>query len=138
METATPNFAKPKSLRRWFSFSLRTLLIFVTLTGCGMGWLGWQFEIVKERKAMRSEMKRRRTVSITLIDRRPDNVLGLPVGEVSFIRRWMGDEPLDEVAFPIQEMRSPYADRVRDLFPEATIGEMELDGKTISTSSPNL
>jgi hypothetical protein len=38
METdATFNAAKPKSRRRWYQYSLRTLLIFVTLAGCGLG-----------------------------------------------------------------------------------------------------
>jgi len=35
-----PNAAKPKSRRRWYQYSLRTLLIGVTLTGCGFGWFG--------------------------------------------------------------------------------------------------
>ena len=37
-----PKIVEPKSKprRRWFQFSLRTLLIVVTLAGCGFGWLG--------------------------------------------------------------------------------------------------
>ncbi len=37
---------RPKSRRRWHQFTLRTLLIVVTLAGCGLGWLG-----VKVREA---------------------------------------------------------------------------------------
>ena len=37
MDTANPNAAKPKARRRWYQYSLRTLLIFVTLAGCGFG-----------------------------------------------------------------------------------------------------
>src|SRR5579863_4668922 len=49
METdPAPNLAQPKARRRWFQFSLRTLLIGVTLAGCGFGWLG-----VKVREARR-------------------------------------------------------------------------------------
>ncbi len=35
-----PNAAQPKSRRRWYQFGLRTLLIGVTLAGCGFGWIG--------------------------------------------------------------------------------------------------
>ena len=38
---------KPK--RRWFRFSLRTLLVTVTLLCV---WLGWQARIVQERKGL--------------------------------------------------------------------------------------
>ena len=44
--------------RRWFQFSLRTLLIFVTLAAIPLGWLGWQAHIVRERKAMLGLIKR--------------------------------------------------------------------------------
>jgi hypothetical protein len=38
METnATPDAAQPKSCRWWWPFGLRTLLIAVTLAGCGLG-----------------------------------------------------------------------------------------------------
>ena len=33
----TPNAAQPKSRRRWHQYGLRTLLIVVTLAGCGFG-----------------------------------------------------------------------------------------------------
>jgi hypothetical protein len=41
------NETKPK--RRWFRFSLRTLLVAVTLLCI---WLGWQARIVQERKGL--------------------------------------------------------------------------------------
>jgi len=48
-----PTTAEPqvKSRRRWYQFSLRTLLIVVTLVGCGLGWLGF-----KVREARRQEV----------------------------------------------------------------------------------
>jgi hypothetical protein len=42
--TAPSNAAQPKTRRRCFSFSLRTVLIFVTLAGCGMAWLGFKVQ----------------------------------------------------------------------------------------------
>jgi len=41
--------AKPR--RRWFRFSLRTMLVFVTLAGCALGWLG-----AKLREARRQQV----------------------------------------------------------------------------------
>jgi hypothetical protein len=49
---ATPHAAKPKARRRWLSFSLRTLLIFVTLAGCGFGWLGLKFQEARRQQAI--------------------------------------------------------------------------------------
>jgi hypothetical protein len=40
-----------KKPRRWFSFSLRTLLIVVTLVGCGMGWVGMKVQEARRQQA---------------------------------------------------------------------------------------
>src|SRR5262245_55242507 len=37
--------------RRWFSFSLRTLFVVVTVLGC---WLGWQLREMRERAEARA------------------------------------------------------------------------------------
>ena len=42
---------KPK--RSWFSFSLRTMFVLVTIFGV---WLGWQRKFVRERKAVLAEL----------------------------------------------------------------------------------
>ena len=46
-----PNAEPPKRKRRWFQFSLRSLLIMVTLF-CAVigGYVRWQANIVKERQ----------------------------------------------------------------------------------------
>ncbi len=41
----------PKRKRRWFQFSLRTLLIGVTLLAVACAYVGWQAKIVRERRA---------------------------------------------------------------------------------------
>jgi hypothetical protein len=40
-----------KPRRRWFSFSLRTLLVFVTLAGCGFGWFGLKVQEARRQQA---------------------------------------------------------------------------------------
>jgi hypothetical protein len=48
-----PKIAEPKSKprRRWLQFSLRTLLIAVTLVGCALGWLGAKIQEVRRERA---------------------------------------------------------------------------------------
>ena len=47
---AVQDAAKPTRARRWFQLSLRTLLVVVTLAGCGLGWLG-----IKVREARQQQ-----------------------------------------------------------------------------------
>ena len=117
--------AKPR--RRWYQYSLRTLLIVVTIIGCGFGWLGAKVRIVRERKAMRSEIERRGALVINLDDTvwSPDTKPE-PVG---LIRRWMGDEALCEVYVSRKEMRSTFAVRIKELFPEAIVSESLVGGR---------
>ena len=41
-----------KPRRRWFRFSLRTLLVVLTLAGGAAGWLGVQLKWIQDRHAM--------------------------------------------------------------------------------------
>ena len=49
MTTADPS--PPRVRRRWYQFSLRTLLIFVTIVGCGLGWFGIKVQQAIKQKA---------------------------------------------------------------------------------------
>jgi hypothetical protein len=52
---AEPIKAEPsKRKRRWFQFSLRTMLIMVALLAVPLGYFGWQAKIVRERKDLLS------------------------------------------------------------------------------------
>jgi hypothetical protein len=53
--TARPQ-AKPR--RRWYQYTLRTLLIVVTLAGCGLGWLGFKVRQSHRRQAAVEAIKR--------------------------------------------------------------------------------
>ena len=49
MDAATEKTAKPR--RRWFRFSLRTLLIVVTALSVPLGWVGWRLGPVRRERA---------------------------------------------------------------------------------------
>ena len=52
MAIATPSSSPAvRRKRRWFQFSLRTLLVVVLLAGCGMGWLSMKAETGRRQKA---------------------------------------------------------------------------------------
>src|ERR1700690_2367557 len=46
----------PAPKRRWLRFSLRTLFVVVTVFGI---WLGWQTNVVRERRTMRDWLEAR-------------------------------------------------------------------------------
>ena len=52
MQTEPPKADPPKRKRRWFQFSLRSLLILVTLLAVVCGYVGRQAEFVRGRQAM--------------------------------------------------------------------------------------
>ena len=47
----SPNAAEPKPRRRWYRYGLRTLLIVVTLAGCGFGWLAMKVREGRRQQA---------------------------------------------------------------------------------------
>jgi hypothetical protein len=49
MDADTEKTAKPR--RRWLRFSLRTLLIVVTVLSVPLGWIGWRLEQVRREQA---------------------------------------------------------------------------------------
>jgi hypothetical protein len=49
-QPATAEPVKPR--RRWYRFGLRTLLICVTLAGCGLGWLGFKVREARQQAAV--------------------------------------------------------------------------------------
>ncbi len=54
MEAEPPTVDPPKRRRRWFQFSLRTLLSLVTLLAAACAYFGWQERIAKDGSEMPS------------------------------------------------------------------------------------
>ena len=58
METEPPEADPPKRKRRWFQFSLRTLMIFTIIVAVACGWLGNKIEQKRrEREAVEAFVK---------------------------------------------------------------------------------
>ena len=97
----------PKRNRRWFQFSLRTLIIVVTLNCVITGWLGMQATVVWERRVMLSRFPGGYSVD--------DDNAG-----ISWIRHLFGDQGIGLIQLggsPTDEQLHRY----RTTFPEACI-----------------
>jgi hypothetical protein len=57
MEADLPNGAPPKRKRRWFQFSLRTLMIAVTVLAVPLAYVGWLAKDERSRLAHREESR---------------------------------------------------------------------------------
>jgi hypothetical protein len=111
-----PKADPPKRKRRWFQFSLRSLMIVVTLLAVACAYVGWQAKIVQERKVMFAQIESAGGYWTWQIptDPRPT---------VSWVRQLLGDEPRQFLYLPpttsAEECR-----RIGVLFSEATIIEL--------------
>lgn len=108
---------RPRLLR----FSLRTLFIIVTLLCC---WLGWEISVVRHRQAVRKDYQVRFLVTFTTAaDYASRFPLGTPtpkLATVSFLRRLLGDQPIQEITIAhFQSPDDPEMKRLARVFPEA-------------------
>jgi hypothetical protein len=118
--------------RRWFRFSLRTLFVAVTVIGV---WLGWQFNFVNERRAMRAWIVDHG--GFVDIFTRPDTTGSLAIihysrlmgpdeePEIPQWRRWLGDEAVNQVMMPAESSAADI-NRAKHLFPEGEVDVIEV------------
>jgi hypothetical protein len=95
-------------------FSLRTLLIVVTVFCAILGWIGWNWRIVKERRYVFGNLTAADMPKIppycTMADPRP----------MPFPRSWLGDQRMKFIA--VNRNCDPREiERVRTAYPEAEI-----------------
>ena len=130
---------EPKRKRRWFQFSLRTLLIGVTLVAVACGYVGRQVAIVKAREAMAAAPG----VDSVVAAAPRDIITSLSSGSevvhvtsdsresVPWFRSWLGDRYYLGLSVDKSASDDEIA-RYKQAFPEATImrrasgGVMEL------------
>jgi hypothetical protein len=106
METEQSNTEPPKRKRRWFQFSLRTLMIGVTLLAVVCGYFGRQIELVKERKGFGANPQ---FLVITTANRTE-----------SWMRRLLGDFGCDRVVAD-DKVSDSELQRCRLAFPDADV-----------------
>src|SRR5262245_33675445 len=104
--------------RRWLRFSLRTLLVLVTVFCV---WLGWQVSIVHERKAALAKPGIVERVVYPGDDEwnKADSVPTLP-----FWRYWMGDRPVPSIILSEDhalEVGLPGTDELQRVFPDSNL-----------------
>jgi hypothetical protein len=132
MEAEPPKLESPKRKRRWFQFSLRTLIIVVTLLALPLGYVGWQAKIVRERRAMRD----------SILDA-GGYVTDLPFipgpPPPSWLRRILGDETVEILVVPDETDEKTIAE-IRRLFPNTKIAKRNkgpiMPGKRVITIMP--
>jgi hypothetical protein len=118
---------KPKS--SIFRFSLRSLLVVVTLVAC---WLGWESSVVRHRKAVRQEAEMNPAFRLTTSDEwlRIWSPTGKPppVARVRLVRQWLGDQAIQTIAYNKQygNFTDEELTRLRRTFPEAEVMEFEI------------
>jgi hypothetical protein len=105
------NSPPPKCKRRWYQFSLRTLIVAVTLLAIAAGYVGRQFQLARDRKAF--------------LDNHLDKYGNLIVEpsvtiEVPWIRRLLGDEGVSKLGLDSGSDKDE-RQRAAALFPEARI-----------------
>ncbi len=121
MQTEPSKAEPPKRKRRWFQFSLRSLIIVVTLLAVACGYVAWQAKIVRERKAMRERW------SGKVWFRTPDMGSGSipppptqPPAKVTWLRELLGDEAMEGIWLPNDTPQSE-VDQIKALFSESKV-----------------
>jgi hypothetical protein len=110
--------------RRWLSYSIRTLLIAVTILCV---WLGWQWRIVNERRELRSLIESRGgSLTNSSIESAGANPFVAangppPPKDPPYFRRWLGDQSVRSITYPQGSLTAGELDSVGHSFPEAII-----------------
>jgi hypothetical protein len=97
-----------KPNRRWLRYSIRTLLVAVTIVCV---WLGWQWRIVQERKAVIRLVVERGAFSFPSPD--PDEPCTL-----SWIRQVLGDKEVIGSLIVHERLSQEEKDRIAQAYPD--------------------
>jgi hypothetical protein len=114
----------PHRLHRLFRFSLRTMLIVMTLLCC---WLGWEVSVVRERQSARRELGANPAFIFVTANAWAEVAIGVPTpkARIPIVRVWLGDEAIQQIGY-MRYMPGFSEDEVKRLsriFPEAQLQE---------------
>ena len=108
METEPPKASPAKRKRRWFQFSLRTLLLGVTVLALVCGYVNWQAKTVNKRH------------DLLKLNYVTTNYASADDYSVWNVRRWMGDYPRQIVCLDTHTP-ADVVTQFAEVFPEAQI-----------------
>jgi hypothetical protein len=91
---------------------LRTLLVGVTLLAAVCAYVAHEAEIVRERDAMRLDLKNLGWVAAG--DPKP----------LTFVRQWLGDEGYTTILLP-RWTNAEFVEKVKAVFPESKVGHFD-------------
>jgi hypothetical protein len=111
MQTERPKVEPPKRKRRWYQFSLRSLMVFTMVVAVACGWVGWQAKVVRDRK---SELNRAVSMRLIGIDS-DDRAKAIP-----WMRRVLGDVSVNSISMP-PDTTIDELDRLRAFFLESRV-----------------
>jgi hypothetical protein len=118
--------------RRWLRFSLRALLVAITLL---CGWLGWEMNHVHERQRLLSEFRDQEAYSFTIHWHNPC-VTGEPPRKptIPIWRTWLGDRAVYAISAVVNRSDFSAGDfaKLKRHFPEAHVCEFEQVLTTVS------
>jgi hypothetical protein len=126
MESEPPKADLPKCKRRWFQFSLRTLLTFVVIVAIPCAYVGWEAKIVRERRTLLDSIKAVGGLDVTDIIH---NDAGPP--PPSWLRRVLGDETVELLLVPITTDEETMA-QLHRRFPETRVLKKNENGALFS------
>ncbi len=125
----------PASTPSWLRFSLRALLVVITILCC---WLGWETSVVRARKKMRTEAstagyhfqtageyaQQIQPLLTPVGPGSPPPPTFPPTARVSFVRRVLGDEAIQTVWYYGNIYPQEKFARLQKTFPEARFDEV--------------
>jgi hypothetical protein len=115
MQTKPPNAEPPKRKRRWYQFSLRSLMIVVMLLAIPCWWVAKQKKLVDERRAMLTRIEKVYHGN-WYIEQLPSGLSSAVPG----LRRLLGDQGVGMISLPIEADPEIYP-VIHALFPEAQL-----------------
>jgi hypothetical protein len=105
--------------RPWLRFSVRSLLIAVTVVCVSLGWAAHEIAIARERQALRELIDFRGGVMEPMTMKCfAENVEYVEPERISWVRRLAGDRIEDGISVPTIVMTDEEMARIRRAFPE--------------------
>lgn len=108
--------------RRWFQFSLATLLVVMTLFAAIAGWLAWEMNFVQQRRSMCAIIEGRGgyAVSVAQAKARTGTTSS---NSIPIWRIWLGDEPYLAIGLGNEQSKEDLQ-LATELFPEAEVRQV--------------